>query len=123
MTKQDVHEISDDSDRDEPTQPLPRIRRPHYRAEHFSCDDVDLDRVVKRYGWLSGPGLGTFLHGEVMERNLNDISIVDSRVLADVAILERDVAADGSNYARLLQPIQKHLEQVSIYHLLVSTQH
>lgn len=76
----------------------------------FSCDDVDLERVVQRTGWLSGEGLAVFLRGELQTRGIPDISVVHPRMLLDVEIYV-SALLDGNGTAERV-PIDRALAEV-----------
>lgn len=92
--------ISDDSD----DETLLHSRTGHkplarYRAGSFMCDDIDLERVINRTGWLSGEGLAVFVQGQLEDRGITDISVVHPRTLLDVelyiaALLDGDGTAE-----------------------------
>lgn len=105
--------ISDDSD-DESMMDRRAGHKPleRYRAGSFTCDAIDLDRVIERTGWLSGEGLAVFLRGQLQERGIPDIGVVHPRTLLDVelyvdAVLEGDGTAERD-------PIDRALAEVSL---------
>ncbi|KZV88473.1 hypothetical protein EXIGLDRAFT_772669, partial [Exidia glandulosa HHB12029] len=102
--------ILDSDDDDTTTQPVAaRTIRPKYSAGMFSCDDVDLERVCSATAWLSGDGIAVFLQKQLMEQNLDDISIVHSRVLHDITLYELALQESEIKGAQYRAPIESAL--------------
>lgn len=113
-----VISISDSSDEDAPRKTKRRTKLlANYRAGAFACDDIDLERVVARTGWLSGEGLAVFLQAELDARKLVDISIVHPRTLLDVE-LYHTALMDGEGDCEIARaPVDRALAQVRTYAL------
>lgn len=91
----DVIVISDYSDDDaRTTTPSRKKVLVRYRTGSFICDDIDLERVVSRTGWLSGEGLAVFVEGRRQACGLQDVSVVHPRTLRDVQLYQ-DALLDG----------------------------
>ena len=84
-----------------------------YRAGEFTCKDEDLDLMARRGAWLSGDGLAVFIQHELSRTNVEDVSIIHSRMLWDVAIyqnclrlgLEDQVAANKNCILTAMQKV------------------
>lgn len=105
--------VSDSSDEDAPRRTRLRAKKlARYRAGTFSCDDIDLERVVARTGWLSGEGLAVFLQGQLDARQLLDISIVHPRTLLDVELYHAGLLEGVEDCEAGRAPVDNALAQV-----------
>lgn len=83
-----------------------------YRVGGFACDELDVARISRRTGWLSGEGLAVFVRGALERRGLDDVSIVHSRALLDVDLYGRAVTGGEGSVEACRAAIAAHVEQV-----------
>lgn len=106
--------VSDSSDDDE-TLAKARVKKKklvNYRAGSFLCDDLDVERIARRTGWLSGEGLAVFVQGQLDVRGHRDISVVHPRTLLDVELYHEALLEGEGGGSAERATIDRALSQV-----------